>query len=298
MHPRARHRRNTHLHLAHTLALAAVTAACTAPADPDAGDTAMTTDVQETDAVSETTGSGGTEPDSAGSTSEATSTASSSDATETSGSTTAPADDSTGAPSSPDAVFDDFERAELGGDWAVVFPPAPNDQVAIIDDSDLGMLPGPQGFFLVNWRATVFAADQYCEASIPTDVTDGWAHQVYVRWRESDGARYGFGYNNDPGQEFFGSWYFKYDGVPSEQTRVFATAPGDAPPAPGDDLRVEVEGFTLRGYHNGVLVLEATDDDPSRIDEGEVGLAARWATGNQNTGSAAKVWEDWGAGSL
>ncbi len=196
-----------------------------------------------------------------------------------------------------DAVLDDFERESLGPDWAVIFPPPPNDQVAIIDGSDLGMLPGPQGFFLVNYRGETFGPDQFCEATIPLDVVGDWAHQVYVRWRPRDGARYGFGYDNDPGQEFFGSWYFKYDGVPSAQTRVFATAPGVLP-QPGDVLRVEVEGLSLRGYHNGRLVLEATDTDPSQILDGEPGLAARWATGNQSTAQTAKVWEDWAGGTL
>lgn len=234
------------------------------------------------------------------------------DETQGSGAVTTTEDSSTGpdggASTGPDgsttggavAMQDDFERSELGPNWAVIFPPPPNDdQVQIIDDSDLGMGPGPQGFFLVNWRGSEFTPDQFCEATIPEDVTDGWAHQVYVRWREDDGARYGFGYNNDPGQTQFGNWYFKYDGVPSAETRVFATADaGGVTPQPGDTIRVEVEGYTLRGYFNGDLVLEATDEDPSKIAAGEVGLAARWATGNQSTDVSAKVWESWSGGDL
>ncbi len=198
-----------------------------------------------------------------------------------------------------DTRTDDFERPELGPNWRIVFPTPPNDtQVQIVDDSDLGMGPGPQGFFLVNWIGSTFQPDQYCEATISPDVTDGWIYQVYVRWRESDAARYGFGYNGDPGQDTFGQWIFKYDGVPSPQTRIIASTPAATPPAPGDVLRLEVEGYTLRGYHNGNLVLEATDTDPSRIDAGEVGLAARWATGNMGTPNAVKIWEDWAGGSL
>ncbi len=198
-----------------------------------------------------------------------------------------------------DSRADDFERATLGSNWAIRFPnPDTGGQVRIVDNSDLGMGPGPQGFFLVNWVGSTFAADQYCEATIPADVTADWAHQVYVRWRSSDGARYGFGYNNDPGQPQFGMWYFKYDGVPSAQTRVFATVNATQTPQPGDTLRVEVRGYELRGYLNGTLVLMATDVDPSRIAAGETGLAARWATGNQPTDDAAKVWEAWSGGSL
>jgi hypothetical protein len=199
-----------------------------------------------------------------------------------------------------DSAADDFERARLSGDWVVIFPLPPNDQVRIIDDSDLGMGPGPQGFFLVNWRATTFAPDQFCEGTIPLDVNVNWLHQVYVRWRVADGARYGFHYNGDPGQPGFGNWAFKYDGVPSAQTRVIAETPATliTPPGPGDTLRIEVEGFELRGYKNGSLVLSATDTDASQIGEGEPGLAARWATGNQATTADAKVWEAWAGGSL
>ena len=233
------------------------------------------------------------------------STTASSNATEDAGSDDASASTSSAETSGTDtgaggdAVSDDFERAELGPSWVVVFPPPPDDdQVAIVDDSDLGMLPGPQGFFLVNWRGTGFATDQFCEATIPEGVDEGWIHQVYVRWREEDGARYGFGYGGDADQEVFESWYFKYDGVPTAQTRYIASAPSDQPPTPGTTLRIEIEGFTLRGYVDGELVLEATDTDPSRIEDGEVGLGARWAAGNQSTAAAVKVFESWSGGSL
>ena len=199
-----------------------------------------------------------------------------------------------------DMQQDDFEAQMLSGNWQVIFPPPPNTQVQILDGSDLGMGPGPQGFFLVNWVGTSFAADQFCEATIPLDVNPDWLHQVYVRWRAADGARYGFHYNGDPGQPGFGNWAFKYDGVPSAQTRVIAEVPAVAvpPPGPGDTLRIEVQGYELRGYKNGVLVLTETDTDPSKIADGQVGLAARWATGNQGTSAPAKVWESWAGGSL
>ncbi len=197
-----------------------------------------------------------------------------------------------------DLAVDDFERAELGADWVVVFPEPPNDQVRILGDSDLGMGPGPQGFFLVNWTARAFSADQFCEASIPSDATPGWVYMVYVRWRAADRARYGFAYNGDPGQPTYGDWIFKYDGVPSDETRVFANQPAAVTPEPGDTLRVEIVGYTLRGYLNDTLVLEATDTDATRIADGVPGLAARWATGNQATDEPATVWESWSGGSM
>lgn len=202
--------------------------------------------------------------------------------------------------SATDRTTDDFERSALGNNWMIVFPPPPNDQVRIIGDSDLGMGPGTQGFFLATRINPTFSADQFCEATIPTDVTSGWAHQVYVRWRATDKARYGFGYDNDPNQAQYGSWYFKYDGVPSAQTRYFATTPASPTflPGPGDTLRVEIRGYTLRGYLNGTKVLEATDTDASKIADGPPGLAARWANGNTQTSTNVKVWESWAGGSL
>ena len=196
-----------------------------------------------------------------------------------------------------DMAFDDFERTTIGPDWTSIFTPA-TPQVKIIGSSDLGMGAGPQGFFLMNWTKRAFLPDQFCEATIPTDVAPGWAHQVYVRWRASDNARYGFHYNSDPRQPTFNSWAFKYDGVPSAQTRVIASAVATVTPQPGDTLRVEVVGFVLRGYLNGTLVLEATDTDPSRISSGVTGLAARLSTGNTAITADAKVWESWRGGSL
>jgi hypothetical protein len=196
-----------------------------------------------------------------------------------------------------DPAADDFERNDLGPDWQIAYPSG-GGQVQILGGSDLGMGSGDQGFFLVNWIGSTFTADQFCEATLPADVNPDWIHQVYVRWRASDGARYGFGYDGDPNQADYGSWYFKYDGVPSADTRMIATADAADIPGPSDVLRIEVEEFTLRGYFNGTLVLEATDVDDTRIADGVPGLAARWATGNGATATAAKVWESWSGGSL
>jgi hypothetical protein len=211
---------------------------------------------------------------------------------------TSPRSSLTASTAACDVAFDGFERPSLGSDWTVVFPGAPNDQVRILDSSDLGMGPGAQGFFLVNWTRRAFSADQFCEATLPTDATPGWIYMVHVRWRATDGARYGFAYNGDPGQSTYGSWIFKYDGVPTVQTRVFASTPATVTPQPGDTLRVEIVGYTLRGYLNGTLVLEATDTDASKISSGVPGLAARWATGNTSTNINIKVWESWSGGSM
>jgi len=194
---------------------------------------------------------------------------------------------------------DDFERATLGSNWFISFPTS-GAQVQILGNSDLGMTAGPQGFFLANWVGTTFAADQYCEAVIPLDVAPNWAHQVYVRRRSSDAARYGFGFDNDSTQvQYYKKWYFKYDGVAGPQTRYFGVVDsGPQAPQPGDTLRVEIVGFTLRGYWNGRLMTSATDTVAGRIINGVPGLAARVANGNQAITQNAKVWESWRGGTL
>lgn len=196
-------------------------------------------------------------------------------------------------------AFDDFERSALGPDWLISFPASGN-QVQIIGNSDLGMVAGPQGFFLANWAGTPFGPDQFCEAVIPLDVAPNWAHQVYVRRRSSDAARYGFGFDNDSTQtQYYKKWYFKYDGVPGPQTRMFGVADkGSQAPGPGDTLRVEIIGYTLYGYWNGRLMSTATDTASNRIANGVPGLAARLANGNQAITQSVKVWEMWRGGTL
>jgi hypothetical protein len=197
------------------------------------------------------------------------------------------------------AVRDEFERATLGSKWEVVYPTgADKAQVQILADSDLGMLKGNQAFFLIDWVGNTFSADQYCEATTAQDAPAGWAYMVYVRRRTSDGARYGFVYDNDPSQPNYGDWIFKYDGVPGPQTRVFASVKATTIPKPGDTLRVEIVGYTLKGYLNGGIVLQATDTDATKIADGRPGLASRLATGNGSLGVDSKVWEAFAAGDL
>ena len=205
-----------------------------------------------------------------------------------------------GSGGSSGSAADDFERASLGPNWTIAYPTSGN-QVQIIDNSDVGMVPGPEGFFLLNWIGSSVGADQYSEVVIAADATPGWAYQPYVRWRASDRARYGFGLDNDPGQtQYYNKWYFKYDGVAGSETRMFGLADNTTgrQPGPGDTLRVEIRGYTLYGYWNGQLMTTATDTAANRIANGVPGLAARVANGNQAITQPAKVWESWAGGSL
>lgn len=202
---------------------------------------------------------------------------------------------------------DDFERSSLGANWEIAYPTGGDAaQVQILGNSDLGMTAGAQAFFLVDWVANTFSDNQFSTAVISSETTmvsgnTVWAFQVYVRRRLSDGARYGFGYDNDPSQPQYQRWYIKYDGVPNIDVRYFGLSnivPLSQAPKPGDTLRIEVVGYTVLGYFNDVLVLTATDTDPTKIASGRPGLASRIATGNSSNPSDVKIWESFTAGNI
>lgn len=186
-------------------------------------------------------------------------------------------------------ISDDFTRASLGANWTV---PAGASQCGIVGGDSLGMAAGAGSFFLATWTGTKFFANQWCEAQIspsapPSDPysVSSYLEQLYVRCGAGGGPRYGFGYDGDPLQVNFGDWIFKYDGVPTPQTRVFASTPALVLPVPGDTLRLEIVGYTLKGYlkqlgsSNYVKVLEGTDTDVTKIAFGSPGLAGRLASG-------------------
>jgi hypothetical protein len=208
----------------------------------------------------------------------------------------------TGGAGASKGITDDFERAALGPNWDIAFPTGADQAlVKIFDNSDLGLLKGKIAFMLVDWKADTFSPDQYSEATIPADAPKGWANMVYVRRRPTaeGGARYGFTYDNDMSQPDYGSWIFKYDGVKTAQTRVFGQKKAVTIPKPGDTIRVEIVGYTLKGYLNGELVTEATDNGPTKIADGRPGLAARLANfGDGTLGQDSKIWESFAAGSL
>lgn len=203
-------------------------------------------------------------------------------------------------------VSDDFERASLGSNWTVRFPVPDNGgpggaaQNGIIGSSDLGTTNGANSFSIVERTAETFAADQYAEGRISSEAnTSTWAFQIFGRRRSSDGARYGFHYDNDPTQIPYGRFCIKYDGVASNLTRVIAQGPVDFVnvPQPGDALRIEIRGYTIRALWNGIVVLEATDTDASKIASGRPGLASRIADfGDGSNPTTAKNWEAFAAG--
>jgi hypothetical protein len=151
-------------------------------------------------------------------------------------------------PSTGSAIeTDDFARSSLGPNWSVYdgFP-------GIVNDRDLGVLsPGATNLGIVAWKGTTFSADQFSEAIVSSDVVPEARLQVFVRRRVSDKQRYAFFWNPLTGQ-----WQLKRDG--GLGAPVLAVADGDRV-APGDRLRIEVQGTKLRGYRNGVLIITAED---------------------------------------
>src|SRR5881628_1726410 len=166
-------------------------------------------------------------------------------------------------------AFDDFERHTLGPNWRVL---AGSGSIEILNQSDLGLVSGPARGGAIEWGADVFGTEEFSEAMISPDRIDSMLTQVFVRHRTSDNARYGFHWNNG----FGGRWEIKYDGVPTAQTRILASAIAPEP-QPGDRLRIEARGARISGFHNGALILSADDTSPDAITTaGGVGVVFRF----------------------
>lgn len=187
-----------------------------------------------------------------------------------------------------DPACDDFERATLGTNWTRYGGSA----AEIVNGSDLG---SPDGLWcFAGWTADVFGVDQYSHSIISPSRPPEMLTQVFVRRRASDLARYAFHWNGDPGKS---QWEIKYDGVPTAQTRILALQPAP-PPAQGDSICIEVEGATIRGYHEGILILTATDTAPDAIlTAGVAGVVSRAIQGSPAT-PPIPIFASWKGGTL
>lgn len=190
----------------------------------------------------------------------------------------------------PLAVADSFERASLGADWS-----RPQGDAVVVASRALGA-GSAAGIHVATWAANPFPDDQFAEATLAADISTV-EHQVVVRRRSADLARYGFCYNEDGA----GSprWIIKYDGVAAQDTRTWATA-YTTPLKPGDTIRLEARGQSpvgLRGFHNNVLVIEASDADAARVLSGPPGVAYR-ARGGTTPTYPTPVYESWRGGAL
>lgn len=191
---------------------------------------------------------------------------------------------------------DNFDRASLGSAWTVT------GNGGIVASTDLGATGTGQPIVMRNGD---IAANQYCEATLAAGIIEPMMAQVCVRYRGADAARYGFYYLSEPTEGVWGrtGWVYKYDGVASELTRYLAiSAVGTPIQAPGDRVRIEARGsgatVNLRGYLNGLLILEYDDTHADRIvGAGNTVLAFRSRTGSSPT-YPTPVYADWSAGEL
>lgn len=182
-------------------------------------------------------------------------------------------------------ISDSFERAELGSSWTVhVGVPG------TVAGSDLGLLSG--SIAILSWAAPL-PADQFSEAEVAEGIDPRMQRQVFVRRRASDSARYALHYNLGVSPQ---RWELKYDGVLPSQTKLLATATSPSGPLPGDVIRIEAEGETLRGYKNGRLVIQAVDRSPQRIVAGAPGMALVLI--GASVSRPAPVFERWAGGPI
>jgi hypothetical protein len=190
-----------------------------------------------------------------------------------------------------DAVADDFQRASLGANWT-----RPLGDAVIVNSQSLGA-GSFSGVHIAIWNgATQPGANQFAEVRVATDIGD-MQHQPFVRRRTSDGARYGLIYDTDSTP----FWAIKYDGVPSQDTRLFLAPGYTTPLAPGDVMRLEARGsspVSLRAYHNGRLVLAVDDSDANRVTSGPPGAAYRATLGAPALTYPSPVYETFAAGTL
>lgn len=186
---------------------------------------------------------------------------------------------SRGPGSSFPSMTDTFERASLGSNWSTVLGTA-----TIANSSDWALASG--NICISNWVGTGVAADQAVEAVISSSKPANMLAQPYVRRRSSDAARYGFGYDDDPTFTPTPQWYIKYDGVPTEQTRLLATNTTRPAPVANDRLKIEATGSNpvrIRAWHNDQLVFDITDSAAERITTGVPGLVTRPWSGETPT---------------
>jgi hypothetical protein len=169
----------------------------------------------------------------------------------------------------PVVIEDDFERASLGSSWTVY---AGNP--GVVSSSDLGVLSNTGGALLglaiLGHTEQTFQADQFSEITLSQDLHPALLMQVFVRRRTSDNQRYGFHWQDSPDR-----WILKLDG--GSPGIELVTLPGTRP-QPGDIMRIEVSGSTLRGFLNGQQILQATDSNLP--DTGVPGVAMNIFVGN------------------
>jgi hypothetical protein len=151
-------------------------------------------------------------------------------------------------------VSDNFNRADglVGSNWQSVAEEAmtiSNNEIA--DPSGTSYAGG-------YWAAGIFTSDQYSQAQIPSDSGIDY-HILMVRGSGSDSTnrQYYQLYWDSTGKLQIG-FYANNNSFPGGYYRDIG-APAFTPKNPGDILRFEAVGSTLRAYVNGVLQISTSD---------------------------------------
>jgi hypothetical protein len=164
---------------------------------------------------------------------------------------------------------DNFDRADgpLGANWS--------GQTAnlTLEGGEVSMIQTTGNTGAV-WAADAFGPDQFSEVVIGSlnggSILDFRGIQVFTRFQSGTSLRYAFHYFAD-----VGDYQIKFDG--GTPGVVLASLPAP-PPGPGDVLRVDVRGSTIRGFVNGQLVLQVTH---TQLTGGEIGFLIGYTQGGQ-----------------
>jgi len=173
------------------------------------------------------------------------------------------------APPGARTAADDFDRADgpLGPNWS--------GQAAnlTIEGGEVSMIQANGNAGAV-WAGDTFGPDQFSEVVIGSlnggSILEFRGIQAFARFQSGSALRYAFHYFSDGG-----AYEIKFDG--GSPGIVLASLPAP-PPAPGDTIRVEVRGTTIRGFLNGLLLLETTH---TQLTDGSVGFVIGLNQGSQ-----------------
>lgn len=179
------------------------------------------------------------------------------------------------APPPVSIATDDFQRTTVGPNWWVN-----KGEAAIIGGSAFGVATTIQ--VIAGYQAS-FASDQFSEAVVVAGFNRLDRLQVCVRMNSSTNERYALLFRPDSAL-----YQLKFDGAEPGVVLASVAATG---PGPGDILRIEARGTSLRGLVNGVVVLEATN---GALTSGSPGVSMRAISGV----APAAFWESWRGGAL
>jgi hypothetical protein len=167
---------------------------------------------------------------------------------------------------------DDFNRASLGANWAVMAGAPSCDGAAYV--------PTGSGDNSARWVADAFANDHYSQAQIAAAVTSG-ENQVLARCAGTNN-QYGAATNCATYKDLYKVVAGSYTDLGQQTTGAIPTT--------GDTIRIEAQGTTLRFVLNGVTQFSLAD---SSLASGAAGVNV-WVNGATPNGKL----DNWQADNL